>query len=75
MEQVKFIKLTLQDERIVYFNAQQIASFCEIPKTFRQPFGTMPKEVKGSMLFSIGENDSWQVCETPEQIIELIKKL
>jgi len=77
METVKFIALTLQDEsnRVVYFNIQHITSFSDIPKTFRQPFGTMPRELKGSLVYEISHSDSWEVIETPEQIIELIKRL
>jgi len=72
---MKLIALTLQDGRSVYFNTQHLISFSEIPKNARTPFGTFPKERKGSMIYHIGDADCLDVIETPEQIIELIKKL
>jgi hypothetical protein len=66
---MKIIKLTGQDGRPLYLNAEYIVSFLSISEKSKL-------EYKGSYVYDIsGSDSSFEVRETPEQIIELIKTL
>jgi uncharacterized protein YlzI (FlbEa/FlbD family) len=65
---MKIIELTGQDGRPLYLNAEFIVSFFSISEKSRL-------EYKGSYVNDISGGDSFEVRETPEQIIKLIKTL
>jgi hypothetical protein len=65
---MKIIELTLQCGTSVYLNAEFIISFYSISEKSRL-------EYKGSYVNDISGGGSFEVRETPKQIIELIKTL
>jgi hypothetical protein len=66
---MKIIELTLQCGTSVYLNAKYIVSVFRIPQISRL-------EYKGSYVTCISGGEAFfEVRETPEQIIELIKTL
>jgi hypothetical protein len=65
---MKIIELTLQCGTSVYLNAKYIVSFFSISEKSRLGY-------KGSYVYDISGGDSFEVRETPEQIIKLIKTL
>ena len=58
---MKIISLTLKNGSVVYVNTAHITAFWESSKT--------------TFVFETSGTDPWEVRETPEQIIELIKLL